>query len=49
MASEAFIGGSHNENPKLNSIICDVDFFDGQVKEYADNVISENILTRIDS
>ena len=33
----------------LNSIIYDVEFPDGQVKEYAANIIAENILTQVDS
>jgi hypothetical protein len=33
----------------LNSIIYEVEFPDGQVKEYAANVIAENMLTQVDS
>ena len=36
-------------NPFLNSIIYDVEFPDGQVKEYAANIIAENMLTQVDS
>ena len=35
--------------PFLNSIIYDVEFPDGQVKEYAANIIAENMLTQVDS
>ena len=40
--------GQHDENPILNSVICDVEFPDGQVKEHAANVIAENMLSRVD-
>ena len=32
----------------MNSMIYDVEFPDGQIKEYAANVISENILEQMD-
>ena len=39
----------YDNNPYLNSIIYDVEFHDGQVKEYAANIIGENVLTQVDS
>ena len=33
----------------MNSIVYDVEFSDGTVKEYAANVIAENMLTQVDS
>ena len=41
--------GSCNENPKLKSIVCDVEFYDGQVKGRAANAIAENMMTRVES
>ena len=43
------VTGSYNENPLLNSIIYDVEFPDGQVKEYAANILAENMLSQVDS
>ena len=43
------VKGTYDNNPFLNSIICDVEFPDGQVKEYAANIIAENMLTQVDS
>ena len=40
---------SYNENPLLNSIIYDVEFPDGQIKEYAANVIAQNMYSQVDS
>ena len=39
--------GSYHENPILNSIIYDVEFPDGQVKEYAANILAENMLSQV--
>ena len=41
--------GSYDENPFLNSIIYDVEFNDGTVKEYSANVIAENMLIQFES
>ena len=43
------VTGTYDNNPFLNSIIYDVEFPDGQVKEYAANIISENMLRQVDS
>ena len=43
------VTGTYDSNPFLNSIIYDVEFPDGQVKEYAVNIIAENMLTQVDS
>lgn len=37
--------GSYDKNPKLDSIICEVEFSDSQVKEYLFSMIVENSLT----
>mgnify|MGYP007008190322 CR=1 FL=1 len=37
--------GTYDDNPMLNSIVYDVEFPDGQVKEYSANTIAENMLT----
>ena len=41
--------GRYDENPILNSIVYDVEFDDGTVREYAANVIAENMLTQVDA
>ena len=43
------VTGTYDNNPFLNSIIYDVEFPYGQVKEYAANIIAENMLTQVDS
>ena len=43
------VTGAYDNNPFLNSIIYDVEFPGGQVKEYAFNIIAENMLTQVDS
>ena len=35
--------------PSLNRLVYDVEFPDGAVKQYAANVIAENLLTQVDS
>ena len=40
--------GNYNPDPFLNSIIYDVEFPDGTVKEYVAKIISQNILATVD-
>ena len=40
--------GSYNPNPFLNTLIYDVEFSDGNIKEYSANVIVENIYLQVD-
>ena len=40
--------GTYHDNPFLNTITYDVEFPDGQVKEYGANIIAENMLTQVD-
>ena len=40
--------GTYNENPFLNSVVYDVEFPDGAVKQYAANIIAENMLSQVD-
>ena len=40
--------GTYHENPILNTIVYDVEFPDGEVKEYSANVIAENLLSQVD-
>ena len=47
--SDGRITGTFNENSSLNSLVYDVEFPDGAVKQFAANVIAENILTQVDS
>jgi hypothetical protein len=41
--------GEYDENPIMNSIVYEVEFPDGQVKEYSAKVIAENMLSQVDS
>ena len=41
--------GSYDDNPFLNSLLYDVEFADGTIKEYSANVIAENMLTQVDA
>ena len=43
------VAGTYDDNPYLNSMIYEVEFPDGQLKEYAANVIAENMLTQVDA
>ena len=49
LGPDGVVAGKYDDNPMLNSIIFDVEFSDGTVKEYAANLIAENILTQVDS
>ena len=40
--------GTYHDNPFLNTITYDVEFSDGQVKEYGTNINAENMLTQVD-
>ena len=37
--------GTYDQDPRINSLVYDVKFPDGQVKEYAANVLAENMLS----
>ena len=41
--------GTYHDNPFLNTITYNVEFPDGQVREYGANIIAENMLTQVDS
>ena len=41
--------GICDENPMLNTMLYDVEFPDGTVREYAANVIAENIYSQVDT
>ena len=36
--------GTHDDNPIMNTVVYEVEFPDGQVKEHAANVIADNTL-----
>ena len=40
--------GTYNENPMMNTMIYEVEFQDGTVKEYTANVIADNIYAQVD-
>ena len=41
--------GTYHDNPFLNTITYDVEFSDGQIKEYGANIIAEKLLSQVDS
>lgn len=43
------VHGTYDENPYLNMIVYDVEFPDGQVKEYSTNLIAKHILSQCDT
>ena len=43
------VAGKYDDNPYLNLIMYEVELADGRVKEYAANIIAENMLTQVDS
>ena len=47
-ASDGTVHGNFNANPILNSILYDVKFPNGEIKEYSANIIAENILNQVD-
>lgn len=40
--------GTYNDNPYLNTMVYEVEFDDGQIKEYSANIIAENMLQQVD-
>ena len=41
--------GTHDDNPILNTIVYDVEFPDGMIRQYSANVIAENMYSQVDS
>ena len=41
--------GTYDANPLLNSILYDVEFEDGSIKQYSANIIAENMYSQVDS
>ena len=41
--------GTYDDNPMLNTIVYDVEFPDGAVKQYAANTIADNMYAQVDS
>jgi hypothetical protein len=41
--------GAYADNPMLNSIVYEVEFSDRQTREYAANMIAENMLSQVDT
>ena len=42
------LAGKYDNNPMLNSLVYEVEFPDGAMREYAANSISENIFSQVD-
>ena len=49
MGPDGKVTGTYYDNPILNTVLYNIEFQDGQVREYAANVIAENMLTQVDS
>ena len=43
------VTGTYDDNPMMNSMVYEIEFADGQIKEYAANIIAENMLTQVDA
>ena len=41
--------GTYHDNPMINTLVYDVEFPDGEVKEYSANVIAENLFSQVDN
>ena len=41
--------GKYYSNPMINTMVYDVDFSDGSIREYRSNVIANNIYSQVDS
>jgi hypothetical protein len=39
--------GTYSDNPIMNSIVYEVEFPDGELKEYATNILAENMLSQV--
>ena len=48
LVPDGVILGTYDDNPALNSIVYDVESPGGTIREYAANVIAENMLTQVD-
>ena len=48
MSPDGKIPGRYDDNPVLNSLVYEVEFTDGSVREYAANLIAENMITQCD-
>ena len=40
--------GTYDDNPLLNNHIYEVEFPDGEIKEFAENILAENCLSQVD-
>ena len=47
--SKGELTGTYNENPILNTLTYDVEFPDGEVREYGANIIAENMFAQVDT
>jgi hypothetical protein len=39
--------GTYNDNPALNTVVYDVEFSDGTIREYSSNLIAQNMIAQI--
>jgi hypothetical protein len=49
LGPDGTVAGTYDENPFLNTMIYEVESPNGDAKEYAANIIAENMLTQVDS
>ena len=45
---EGRVLGTYDDNPFINSMVYEVEFSDGNIREYSANVIAENLLSQVD-
>ena len=48
IGSDGHAYGTYDENPVMNTMVYDIEFPDGEVKEYSANVIAENMYAQVD-
>ena len=48
LGTDGMVAGTYDENPFLNTMIYEVELPNGDVKEYAVDIITKNILMQVD-
>ena len=41
--------GEYDNNPYCNSIVCEVEFVDGEIREFTANLIAEGMLVQVET
>ena len=48
MDPEGHLIGSYDDNPSRNSLLYEVEFEDGAIREYSANLIAQNMISQVD-